>query len=79
MRIKLVLFGHLARYLPTPGERGAVVLDVSTSATVAGVLDDIGVPQKECGYVTVNGERAAPDRRLGEGDEVRVIVPLGGG
>ncbi|MBM3148215.1 MAG: MoaD/ThiS family protein [Actinobacteria bacterium] len=79
MQIKLVLFGHLDRYLPAPAERGAVILDVPTHATVAGVLDDIGVPQKERGYVTVNGERAAPDRRLEEGDEVRVIVPLGGG
>jgi sulfur carrier protein ThiS len=79
MLVRLILFGHLVRYLPPGSEGQGALLDVAPSVTVADVLDSVDLPRGERSYVTVNGERASLDERLSDGDEVRVIVPLGGG
>ena len=79
MQVRVVLFGHLARLLSAGSGGNATVVDVETAATVDVVLDAVGVPDGERTYLTVNGERATRDARLREGDELRVIVPLGGG
>lgn len=79
MQVRLVLFGHLARLLPEGSRGNSVAIAVNDAATIDEVLDQIGVPAGERSYLTVNGERATRDARLHEGDELRVIVPLGGG
>jgi len=79
LEVRVVLFGHLARLLPEGSSGNAAVLSVAEAATIDEVLDQMGVPAGERSYLTVNGERAARDARLHEADELRVIVPLGGG
>ncbi len=79
MEVRLVLFGHLARLLPEGSSGNAAVVSVKEAATIEDVLDAVGVPVGERSYLTVNGERAARDTRLRQADELRVIVPLGGG
>lgn len=74
-----MLFGHLVRLLPEGSSGNAAVLSVEEAATIDEVLDHVGVPAAERSYLTVNGERAARDAPLHEADELRVIVPLGGG
>jgi hypothetical protein len=46
---------------------------------VADVLDALGVPPDGRSYVQLNGTREELSAALQTGDEVRVIVPLGGG
>ena len=79
MEVKLVLFGHLARLLPEGSSGNSVILSVKEGATIGEVLDDVGVPAEGRSYLTVNGERAACTALVHEADELRVIVPLGGG
>ncbi len=79
MQVKLRLFGNYAVYLPPHSERGVAVLSAPAGATVESVLDSIDLPQSARQYVAVNGERARHDLPLHDGDEVRVIVALGGG
>jgi sulfur carrier protein ThiS len=79
MAIRLVLFGHYATYLPEGAERGSAMIDAPPGTTVSSLLDFVGLPAEARSYVTVNAERVSGDRRLDDGDEVRVIVPLGGG
>lgn len=74
-----MLFGKHARLLP-PGTSGnATSVEVEEGATIARVLDALGVPPDGRSYVQLNGRRAEPSATLADGDEVRVIVPLGGG
>ena len=79
IQVRLTLFGNLARLLPEGNDGRSVTLDVGGGTTVAGLLDSVEVPSDQRGYVTVNGERASPESALADGDEVRVIIPLGGG
>ena len=79
MKVKVMLFGHHARLLP-PGTSGnATCVDFQEGATIANVLDALGVPPDGRSYVQLNGRREEPSATLEDGDEVRVIVPLGGG
>jgi sulfur carrier protein ThiS len=79
MKVKVTLFGHHARLLP-PGTSGnSMSVEVREGSTIADVLDVLGVPPDGRSYVQLNGSREDPSTALGEADEVRVIVPLGGG
>ena len=79
MNVEVMLFGLHARLLP-PGTRGnATSIDIEEGATVADLLDALGVPPDGRSYVQLNGTRQGLAAVLREGDEVRVIVPLGGG
>lgn len=79
MRVEVALFGQYTRLLPPDSKNGTVGLEVDRSATVGQVLDRLEIPPEGRSYVTVNGQRAEQDVVLAEGDEIRVIVPLGGG
>jgi sulfur carrier protein ThiS len=79
VKVKLMLFGHLARLLPEGSSANAAVVDVREGATIEEVLDGVGVPTEGRSYLTLNGERAECTTPVHEADELRVIVPLGGG
>lgn len=79
MRVELALFGQYSRLLPPESKNGRAALEVDQAATVGDVLDRLQVPPEGRTYVTVNGKYAGQEAVLSEGDEIRVIVPLGGG
>lgn len=77
--MKVILFGHHARLLPPGSSGNTTSVEVRQGSTIADVLDVLGVPPDGRSYVQLNGSREEPSAALDEGDEVRVIVPLGGG
>jgi sulfur carrier protein ThiS len=79
VHIRLLLFGQYAQYLPPGAGGGAVELEAASGSTVMSLLDSVGLPASDRHYITVNGGRVKDDVALEDGDEVRVIVPLGGG
>ncbi|MFH0916775.1 MAG: MoaD/ThiS family protein [bacterium] len=79
MRVDVVLFGPYARLLPPESRNGRAILQVGEQTRVNEVLDLLHVPPEGRTYVTVNGERVGLDTLVSEADEIRVIVPLGGG
>ena len=79
MRVGVALFGQYSRLLPAEGENGHALLEMEETATVGEVLDQLQIPPEGRTYVTVNGRHVGQGTVLSEGDEIRVIVPLGGG
>ncbi|OFV82306.1 MAG: hypothetical protein A2W26_08105 [Acidobacteria bacterium RBG_16_64_8] len=79
MQVNVVLFGPYSRLLPGESRDGHVTLEVEVSATVEQVLDRLEIPPEGRTYVTVNGRHVGLEILLSEGDEIGVIVPLGGG
>ena len=61
-----------------PVEIGAI-LEVDEAATVSDVLDRLQIPPEGRTYVTVNGKQVGQETVLSEDDDIRVVVPLGGG
>jgi len=79
MRVSVALFGHHSRLLPPGSSGNSASIEIDEGATVADVLDSLGVPPDGRSYVQLNGAREELSTVLQTGDEVRVIVPLGGG
>jgi sulfur carrier protein ThiS len=79
VKVKVLLFGHHVRLLPSGSHGNVAVVEVEEGATVAELLDVLGVPPDGRRYVQLNRAQEEPAAILKDGDEVRVIVPLGGG
>lgn len=79
MRVGVALFGHYSRLLPSESANGRAILEVDQGATVGEVLDGLRIPPEGRTYVTVNGSHVDQETVVSDGDEIRVIVPLGGG
>jgi len=79
VKVKVVLFGPHARLLPPGAHGNSASIPAEEGATVADVLDAVGVPLDARSYVQLNGTRQGLTAALQDDDEIRVIVPLGGG
>ena len=80
MEIKLSLHGALSRYRP-PEVAGysAFLLEVPDGATVAAVVERLGIPRSWLRAVFVNDQACPIDWKLGHGDRVSLFPPAGGG
>jgi sulfur carrier protein ThiS len=71
------LFGELARF---SGGRGYEFdLPLRPDQTVAGLLEEIGIPDGEVWMVALNGTKVEASSKPRPGDEVMVFSPVGGG
>ena len=77
MQISLNAFGNLRRYTPDKQER--MTLEVEEGTPVRQLLEKVGVPWNEVGFVVVNGTIADQNRELSAGDKVEAFAPIGGG
>jgi sulfur carrier protein ThiS len=77
VQINLCAFGNLRRYTPDRQER--MSLEVQEGTTVRSLLDEVGVPWNEVGFVVVNGTVVDQQRALAAGDKVEAFSPIGGG
>ena len=58
---------------------GARLLDLPEGADGNGLLETLGLPSKLKIMLFVNGCKAASDRALTDGDEIKLVSSLGGG
>ena len=77
MRVEVRLFGNFRRFLRETD--GHLALEVAEGAVVRDVLERVRVPEVEVGLVSVNGEVAAVETPVCDGDVVYVFSPIGGG
>jgi molybdopterin converting factor small subunit len=78
VKVEVRLFATLATFLPTQS-RGHVALELDDRATLADLVSALGIPDDLSHVALVNGEDAAHDRRLRDGDVVDLFPPLAGG
>lgn len=76
--VRLTLFADLRRFEPK-GSNGPRTFALRPGATVADLVAEAGIPPTEDVTVGLNGERAALDAVLGEGDEVVLFSQMEGG
>jgi molybdopterin converting factor small subunit len=80
MRITAKLMAALRSKLPPGSQGGKATLDVPDGATVAAVLEQLGVGAGHVHLIMVNGEMEMDrERALSEGDELTVFPPVAGG
>jgi sulfur carrier protein ThiS len=81
MRIQLTvkLYGTLGKRIPGYNpETGCAVL-LAQPATVADLIDQLGIPSRSIGIVSVNGRLAKKTDRLPDQALVKVFHPISGG
>lgn len=75
-RITVHLQASLRRKRSGTGDLGLVI---TGAATVGELLGELDVSEEEAAMVFVNGERAAAETVVRDGDEIRVFPLVGGG
>lgn len=76
--VRLTLFADLRRFEPK-GQVGPRVFALGPGTTVADLVAEAGIPAVEDVTVGLNGERAALDALLSEGDDVVLFSQMEGG
>lgn len=76
--VRVALFADLRRFLPR-GVEGPQTYPLPAGATVADLLTAIGIPAREEVTPGLNGELAARDAILHDGDDLVLFSPMEGG
>ena len=58
---------------------GGVPVPIEPGITIAGLLERLGVPEKEVWLVARNGEQVMRDVALQPGDSLELFAPVAGG
>ena len=76
--VRVTLFADLRRFLPK-GADGPQMYTMPADSTVADLLAAIGIPAEDEVTVGLNGEQAARDTALRDGDDAVMFSPMEGG
>ncbi len=79
MRVDVQLHATLASFLPPGSRDGIATLELAADATVAQLIEHLGIPGNLSRIVLVNGHDVEDHARLRAGDVVDVFPPLAGG
>ena len=84
MRVEIRMFMKFKEYLPAGSTNGKVVISVKDGATLADILDGLGIPCDEPKLVIINGisrgvSEVVNAETLSDGDVVAIFPPSGGG
>lgn len=77
MKVEVRLFASLSEY--SPQGTGAAEMELPEETTVGDLLGRLGVPADMAKVIFVNGVHASHDKRLRQGDRVRIFPPVAGG
>ena len=79
MQVELKLYAMLRKYRPE-GEAGeSLFLDLENGATVAQLLEELGIPPEIPKAIFVNDLSKRPEHVLADGDRVGIFPPVAGG
>ena len=79
MRVQVRLFATLGRKFPGHDPLEGFTVEVHADATIADLVDRLGIPRAKVGMVTVNHQLVQSDHILRAEDSVRVFRPIFGG
>jgi sulfur carrier protein ThiS len=79
MKVEINLYATLARFLPQQVIENNRKVDVRDGSTIAELLKELNVPEKQVKLIFLDGVRANKDDVLREGSRVGVFPPVGGG
>ncbi len=69
----------MRRYLPDLSVGETKIVTVPEGADIGEMLDLLGIPREEVKNVFVNGLQKELGFRLGDGDDLAIFPPVGGG
>ncbi len=83
MKVRIKLYASLAEYLPADAVKNEAELEVGDKVTPTQIIMRLGLPEKMCHMVLINGVYVAPEERstvqLEAGDHLAIWPPVAGG
>ena len=79
MKIHVTAYGDLRRYLPADQRDGGADLEMPADATIVQLLDTLRLPYHSTWLVGVNDDIVELDHALSDGDQIELMLPIGGG
>ena len=79
IRVHVLLFGDLRRYLPPSSEGRATWLELMPGTTVRKVLDQLTLPEDVPKLYVINHVKRSEDTVLQHGDRLCIFPPMTGG
>ncbi|MEQ8506892.1 MAG: MoaD/ThiS family protein [Rhodospirillales bacterium] len=83
MKIRVKLYASLSDHLPAGTKGNEADLDVAADATPSTVIAQLGLPEKMCHLVLLNGVYVEPSARettrFNDGDALAMWPPVAGG
>jgi molybdopterin converting factor small subunit len=79
MRVTVKLHATLKKHLPPGSSADGVEVEVTDGATVADVIERLGIPAKHAGMLVSNDEYLESTTVVRDGQEINVFPPLAGG
>lgn len=83
MKVRVKLYASLAEYLPQGAKKNEADIEVADGTSPTQIILRLGLPEKMCHMVLVNGVYVAPEDRsataLEEGDHLAIWPPVAGG
>lgn len=76
--VRCRLVGELRQYLQSDS-RGEGSVQLQSPATVAGLLEQLGLPERHLLIAGLNGEKVPHTATLNDGDELTIVAPMEGG
>ena len=79
MKVKVRLFGLLSKRAADYDHTRGIDLDVQEGTTYRALTSALHVSIAEAGVFTTGGTLKRPDDCVGDGEEVHIFMPVGGG
>ena len=79
MQVHVRLFASLRHHRPGLGIGESFPVELPAGATIAGLVEHLGLPREEIKLAFVNGRSRPQEYTLTGGDEVGIFPPVGGG
>lgn len=79
MEVELRVYATLRKYLPTQPLGEGTLFRTEPGTSVAGLLEQAGVPLDQVKIIMVNNRHAGPEHVLADGDRVAAFPPVAGG
>lgn len=83
MKVRVKLYASLAEFLPAGAVKNEADVEVADNVSPTQIILRLGVPEKMCHMVLINGVYIAPEERgtakLEEGDHLAIWPPVAGG
>jgi molybdopterin synthase sulfur carrier subunit len=83
MKVRVKLYASLAEYLPAGAVKNEADIEVAEDISPTQIILRLGVPEKMCHMVLINGVYIVPEERgttkLEEGDHLAIWPPVAGG
>ena len=79
MKIHVTAYGDLRRYLPADRRDNGADLELPAGSGIVHMLDALRLPYHSTWLVGVNDQIVDLDHTLRDGDQIELMLPIGGG